>query len=386
MTGELPKGGYYFHNGSFAEMKHLSLLLTALLLASSLFAQSDCGTVVPPGYESTMAQRLAQAPVAAAGGGLIIVPVHIHLMRESDGNSTLTLQQIQTELDSVNFYYQNAGLIFIECLEAEMIDDDNSYNFESSIHQSDMLNNHFTQNVLNLYFANTVSLSSSPVCGYSWFPGGPDAAFISGVCATNGSTLAHEIGHYMGLMHTHGGSSGELVDGSNCSQQGDLICDTPADPGLSGLVDNACMYTGTALDANNQPYQPDVTNIMSYSRKVCRTSFTTMQYAVINATYWSDRSYLQCGPTSLAEPVFTEARVFPNPASDELRVLFANGADAGSVIEIMDANGRCVFTRAVAEGSAIETIDVSAFAQGMYTCRVSASAYVPEVSVFAITH
>ena len=386
MTGELPNGGYGFYNGFFAEMKHLATLLTALLFASSLFAQSDCGTVVPPGYENTLAQRLAQPPVAAAGGGLIIVPVHIHLLRESNGNSALTLQQIQTELDSVNFYYQNAGLIFIECLEAEMIDDDNSYDYESSLHQSDMLNNHFTQNVLNIYFANTVALNSTPVCGYAWFPGGPDAAFISGDCATNGSTLAHEIGHYMGLMHTQGGSSDELVNGSNCSFEGDLICDTPADPGLSGLVDAACMYTGTALDANNQPYQPDVTNIMSYSRKVCRTTFTTMQYAVINATYWSDRAYLQCGPTSVAEPVFTEARVFPNPASDEVRVLFGTGADAGSVIEIMDANGRCVFTRAVAEGSSIETIDISAFAPGMYTCCVHTPVSVPDVSVFAVTH
>lgn len=365
-------------------MKHFLSFLTAALLSLPVLAQSDCGTVTPPGYEAVLAQRVAQAP--AVTGGLIIVPVHIHLLRESNGNSNLTLQQIQTELDSVNYYYANAGLIFIECIAAEMIDEDTMYNYESSFHQAELLNNHFTPNVLNLYFGNTVSLNFTAVCGYAWFPGGPDAAFISGSCATNGSTLAHEIGHYMGLMHTHGGSSDELVDGSNCSTEGDWICDTPADPGLSGLVDTACMYTGTQLDANNQPYQPDVTNIMSYSRKVCRTSFTPTQYSVINATYWSDRTYLQCISTPVAETSVTEARVFPNPADNEVRVLFGNGATDGTVIELFDMGGRCVYTRNVPGGSLSEMIDVSSFAEGMYTCHISTLTSAPAVSTFAVTH
>lgn len=349
-------------------MKRLLAFLPAALLSIFASAQSECGTVVPPGYENTIAQRLAQPP--AITGGLIVVPVHIHLLRESNGNSVLTLQDIQTELDSVNDYYQNAGLIFIECLAAEMIDEDTMYDYESAYHQSELLTNHFTPNVLNLYFGNTVSLNFTAVCGYAWFPGGPDAAFISGSCATNGSTLAHEIGHYMGLMHTHGGSSDELVDGSNCAFEGDWICDTPADPGLSGLVDTACVYTGAALDANNQAYQPDVTNIMSYSRKACRTTFTPMQYAVINSTYWSDRTYLQCISTSVAETETTAARVFPNPAQDEIRVLFANGAEEGDVIEVIDATGRVVITQNVAAGANAQLVNTSGLAEGVYSCRV----------------
>lgn len=38
--------------------------------------------------------------------------------------------------------------------------------------------------------------------------------------------------------------------GSNCASAGDLLCDTPADPGLSETtVDTSCQYTGTAVDA-----------------------------------------------------------------------------------------------------------------------------------------
>lgn len=365
-------------------MKSLIFSLLAVLPVLLFAQEQECGTVVPPGYQTTYAQRVQQlqADSNSVRGGLIVIPVHIHLIRESDGNSAITLQDIQNELDSVNFYYQNAGLIFIECLAAEMIDDDNMYDYESSMHESYLLNSHYTSDVLNLYFANTVSRNATYVCGYAWYPGGPDAAFISGTCATNGSTLAHEIGHYMGLMHTHGVTTDEFVDGSNCASAGDFICDTPADPGLSGLVDAACVYTGTALDWNNQPYQPDVTNIMSYSRKVCRTSFSPMQYALINATYWSDRTYLECVSTGVEETQLVKARVYPNPAQDEIRVLFANGAEENSAIEIYDATGRCVLTQQVAAGSLVQTVNTAQLPDGIYTCRVSNGAS----STFVIAH
>lgn len=338
---------------------------------------------MPPNYQSTYAQRVANLQSGVIQGGEIVVPVHIHLLRESNGNSTLTLAQIQTELDSVNYYYDNAGLVFIECIAAEMIDDDSMYDYESSTDESYLLTNHFTPNVVNLYFGNTISINSSAVCGYAWYPGGPDACFVSGSCATNGSTLAHELGHYMGLPHTHGGTSDELVDGSNCTTEGDYICDTPADPGLSGLVDTACMYTGTALDANNQPYQPDPTNIMSYSRKVCRTAFTPTQYSVINATYWSDRTYLQCITTGIEETV-NSSRVFPNPANDEIRILFNGGAQGNSVIEIYDVWGNLAFTQNVIEGTNSQSCDISGLAQGVYSCRV-ASDNSTEVTSFVVS-
>ena len=95
---------------------------------------------------------------------------------------------------------------------------------------------------------------------------------------TNGSTLSHEIGHYLSLYHTHETAFGaELVDGSNCATAGDLICDTAADPKLSSLVDSSCTYIGTATDANGDTYDPDPRNLMSYSRKECRDVFSRDQ-------------------------------------------------------------------------------------------------------------
>ena len=89
-------------------------------------------------------------------------------------------------------------------------------------------------------------------------------------------TLGHEIGHWFGLLHTHGASSNrppigvetdELVDGSNCDIAGDFTCDTPADPNLAGRVASSpsCLYTDNELltDSNGDLFTPDTQNRMS---------------------------------------------------------------------------------------------------------------------------
>ncbi|WP_370089593.1 M43 family zinc metalloprotease [Ekhidna sp.] len=97
-------------------------------------------------------------------------------------------------------------------------------------------------------------------------------------------TFLHEFGHVFGMFHTHSGPgynaycvTEELVDGSNCSTTGDLICDTPADPGNWWKNDGNCNWTGDCTDANGQLYNPDASNIMSYSPDECKSRFTTDQ-------------------------------------------------------------------------------------------------------------
>jgi len=98
-------------------------------------------------------------------------------------------------------------------------------------------------------------------------------------------TLAHEMGHFFGLHHTHGDENTfekELVSGANCYSAGDSICDTPADPMLSKKVayagaDCSCQYVGGDLDPNYEAYHPLTDNIMSYTLDKCRTKFTAGQ-------------------------------------------------------------------------------------------------------------
>jgi hypothetical protein len=96
------------------------------------------------------------------------------------------------------------------------------------------------------------------------------------------TTLPHEVGHCLNLLHTHEA----LIYGveniprtgfnANCGIAGDQLCDTPADPGLINFgsnpnVDINCIYTGGG------GYSPDTHNIMSLSREICKNSFTIGQ-------------------------------------------------------------------------------------------------------------
>ena len=140
---------------------------------------------------------------------------------------------------------------------------------------------------------------------------------MSNGCTTNGSTLSHEVGHYFSLYHTHGDGNCSFTDEyvdrnhqinivgvsfNSCLILGDELCDTEADPNLVdalndcdiNLVNSSCVYTGTYTDNDGDLFVPDPTNVMSYSRKACRTTFTSGQYDRVLSSLLNDRNYLIC--------------------------------------------------------------------------------------------
>ncbi len=326
----------------------------------------ECATVAKSSWVNKLQSINTNRSTAQETSQLVMIPVQIHLIVKANGTTNLTIQQIRNELDSVNYFYSNANMMFFECLAPEIIYDDSLYNYEYDTEESILLSQHYTNDVINIYFANTASVNGTQVCGYSQFPPSVDYAVMAASCATNGSTLAHELGHYFGLFHTHGDiSQGELVDGSNCSSDGDLICDTPADPILSSSnVNSSCIYTGTALDANFMPYAPDVTNIMSYSRKVCRNTFSVEQYYVINSVMQTERSNLYC-PSVTAINNYTKNTInlFPNPGVEQITLTLSK-AEQQVEFKLFNTLGVCVYSN-VFSGNSFQ-INTSKLTSGVY--------------------
>jgi hypothetical protein len=147
--------------------------------------------------------------------------------------------------------------------------------------------------------------------GYAYYPGTPDP--IDGVVihyyvfgrvgnvapGFQGRTCDHEIGHYFGLYHTFDYSGlCEGSDTSNCSSEGDYVCDTPADInpdfGCPPFV-NDC--ADTPVD------NPDQTeNFMDYGDDGCRVMFSLGQIERMRGYVFTDRisllTSLACVPPS----------------------------------------------------------------------------------------
>lgn len=258
------------------------------------------------------------------------IPVKAHIIRTSSGFGGLENYKLNDAITNLNEIFVGASMEFFLCDDINYIDDDSFYQFRSSKEKS-LVNDNYKKGVLNIYFSDIIiNMSDQSICGYTYNKDDYDVIVIQNDCATNGSSLAHEIGHYFSLIHTHGADNNqltkELVNGENCSEYGDQICDTPADPTLTVKnVNNFCRYIGDERDVHGELYTPDTKNIMSYSMKGCRSHFSNEQQARIYAYYMVAKNYLNCSEDSDAISEITNSssesiniKIYPNPIIDDV--------------------------------------------------------------------
>ena len=106
--------------------------------------------------------------------------------------------------------------------------------------------------------------------------------------------IVHEFGHFFGLYHTFEKAFGkELISGKDCETTGDMICDTPADPGpvFEVYVNySRCDMLGHRDAEQEAEYHPLINNYMSYY-KPCYLkpyTFSPMQLALIHTASQMD--------------------------------------------------------------------------------------------------
>ncbi|MCF7567028.1 T9SS type A sorting domain-containing protein [Sabulilitoribacter arenilitoris] len=227
------------------------------------------------------------------------IPVKAHIIRNSNGTGGISISELNNAISNLNDIYKDALMEFFLCDGINYIDENKLCSFNKR-DESTLTEKHNVAGLINIYFTDYLKNSSDEnICGYSNNVARQDVIIMKNDCVTNNSSLAHEMGHFFSLIHTHGPKNDtqttELVDGSNCDTDGDGICDTPADPKLTDKnVNNFCEYIGTETDAHGSTFNPDTQNIMSYSKKGCRTHFTEQQLARMYAFFMTTKNYLSC--------------------------------------------------------------------------------------------
>ncbi len=280
--------------------KLIVVIVFTFIFNSLVIPQNDtCGTIIPEWYttEMALAERNNQLSFTPTEERLYC-RISLHIVKKEDMSGGITDNEITLAKQILNTRYNLANVEFVEESRDTIISNYFSI-IESEIKASELFTNFERENSLNIYF-----VPEGNNYGTFSFMSGGQGVVVNNFAATHNSTLAHEIGHYFNLYHTHETKFGiECPSGSNCSESGDLVCDTPADPNLETfvyLILNDCSYDMNhnrqppiPEDCDNTAYNPQIRNIMSYARVYnCRDYFTNIQRQIIRSRITQTRPYI----------------------------------------------------------------------------------------------
>lgn len=285
-------------------MKNYLYSFQKILLFSFLFfinqqylsaQENKCST---PHFDTETAQEKYLASLQSEGP--FFVKIYFHSVRKNDGTGGQDVSDIleaftylENDYDSLNIFFVWDGCI-------DFIDSTQFYNFPNT----DLFDINDHADGIDIYLLNddinVIGRSAAP-----FLPNQTKTAFMlggndDGILIAKSHVISHEMGHSFNLFHTHVGCNStrlEALDGSNCDTAGDLVCDTPPDPGLANVfVDTSCNWV-PGFQVNGQDvyaacregllgnlpldvvlmHEPQFNNIMNDFRPICYEIFTPGQ-------------------------------------------------------------------------------------------------------------
>ena len=219
--------------------------------------------------------------------------VVLHITQDSLGTPSLDaagIAQAKSDIIAGSGLFSKIGVSFEAVDEVNMVENHRFHTIEEEEELTELAQLHSVINRINLFIIDGFEGGLTGGCGIA----GDFSMFMAAGCFNPGS-FGHETGHIFGLSHTFNPDDSqtlELVNGSNCTTEGDGICDTPADPYIpndtTGIVwVEDCAFIYDEKDANGEFYDPDLGNIMSYYFEACACGifFTDGQLRQMAATY-----------------------------------------------------------------------------------------------------
>lgn len=366
-------------------MKNLSIIFVLISLCSNnLFAQIEqfsehCNTpnldslnamalpyygnnqvienyLVQNGYNNLQIISFPTIPYAHSSSTTFLepnflIPINIFIYRDGANNPSSAISEVEARdfVCRVNEIYRNAGTAIQFYTNRVEISANNFFNQQISTltHIYDMwsakryipdyskgINVHFIRNNNSPQSAPGVgSLPHYPVAPYTEYSlyvrTHNNTSGIQLSALSNSNTLAHEIGHTLGLLHTHHpGRYASLAFNSDnatisngcyqesvsrvkknywyngcfgtdnklkCEINGDFLCDTEADPNQSNKVNvTGCTYQHPSsgdyrVDNWGDMWTPPTNNVMSYTADLCANQFSRSQTGIM----WMQMTHLK---------------------------------------------------------------------------------------------
>lgn len=238
-----------------------------------------------------------------------VVEVFVHFTTDDAGVQTIV------SMDTFMARFQNMKDLFFphdicfllvgsQIIQNTDLDDHHIFGMGANNNEQDEVLPYLKPGVLNVFVHHVLTFGNLTGGGNAYsIPNtylSLDDGALSGECCVG--TLAHEVGHCLGLYHTFEWSWGSGYQNQvkekvprtgncvNCTTEGDLLCDTPADPhelasfwGIDTFFllvwehMTNCVFDTVILDNCGDLFDPDETNMMSYFPDSCHTNFTTGQ-------------------------------------------------------------------------------------------------------------
>ena len=269
----------------------LLMMFGLCLYQSPLGNKSTCGTSI------TKAQILYELNLIAAGhrdlntlDKPIRLAVHIHWISNGQSDS-ISKNLIYQNIEGLNSYFNAIHLGFDIVGFHEHINPELTQYATAA--DKEALEALLIPRTINIFYTDKISIQGSDeYCGFTYYPtAGKDYILLKKDCSIYNSTAIHEMGHFLGLYHTHESSFGKDEDGSkNCNQAGDLICDTPVETMANMLPNSKTVHLPV--------------NFMSYGDKSQRSFFSNGQYNKMTEVYCAFKSHLE--QTTGAQLLFTD--------------------------------------------------------------------------------